>query len=88
LASKGSNAEVGQLIASIKFGCFLTPDMVSKNDARHDIGLFSPGMTQCHVWHHFLTPCLASKKLPDFNAAINCPTSANKPSSNFEGSFA
>ena len=36
---EGSNAEVGQLIAGIKFGSFLTPEMASKNDARHGIGL-------------------------------------------------
>ena len=35
---EGSNAEVGQLIAGIKFASFLTPDMASKMDARHGIG--------------------------------------------------
>ena len=34
---EGSNAEVGQVIAGMKFGSFLTPDMASKNDARHGI---------------------------------------------------
>jgi len=34
---EGSNAEVGQVIAGIKFGSFLTPDMASKNDGRHGI---------------------------------------------------
>ena len=35
---EGSKAEVGQVIAGIKFDCFLTPDMASKNDAKHGIG--------------------------------------------------
>jgi len=35
---EGSFAEAGQLIAGVKFGSFLTPDMASKNDARHGIG--------------------------------------------------
>ena len=34
---EGSFAEVGQLIADIKLVSFLTPDMASKNDARHGI---------------------------------------------------
>jgi len=59
----GSNAEVGQLIKGIKFGCFLTPDMASKKDARHGIDLFTARITRCHVWHRFLTPCLASKSI-------------------------
>jgi len=33
-----SKAEVVQLIAGTKFSSFLTPDMASKNDARHGIG--------------------------------------------------
>jgi len=40
----GSLAEVGQVVAVMKFVFFLTPDMVdmeSKNDAMHGIGLFS-----------------------------------------------
>ena len=36
---EGSNAEVVQLIAGMNFTSFLTPDMASKNDARHGIGL-------------------------------------------------
>ena len=36
---EGSFAEVGQLITYTKFVSFLTPDMASKNDARHGIGL-------------------------------------------------
>jgi len=36
---KGSNAEVVQLIAGTNFTSFLTPDMASKNDAGHSIGL-------------------------------------------------
>jgi len=32
---EGSNAEVGQLITGMKFSSFLTPDMASKNGARH-----------------------------------------------------
>jgi len=36
---EASFAEVGQLIAGINFVSFLTPDMASKNDARHGIGL-------------------------------------------------
>ena len=39
--NEGSNAEVGQLIAGMKFRIFLTPDMASKNDGRHGIGLSS-----------------------------------------------
>jgi len=35
---EGSFAEVGQVIAGIKFN-FLTPDMASKNDDRHGIGI-------------------------------------------------
>ena len=35
---EGSNAEVGLLIADITLASFLTPDMASKNDARHGIG--------------------------------------------------
>jgi len=38
---EGSFAEVVQLIAGTKFGSFLTPDIASKNDARHGIGLIS-----------------------------------------------
>ena len=34
-SSVGAYAEVGQLIASIKFVSFLTPDMASKSNARH-----------------------------------------------------
>ena len=34
---EGSFAEVGQLITYTKFVSFLTPDMASKNDARHGI---------------------------------------------------
>ena len=41
----------------------LTPVMAPKNDARHGIDLFSARITQCHVWHRFLTPCLASKSI-------------------------
>ena len=37
--SEGSNAECGQLITDMKLRSFLTPDLVSKNDARHGIGL-------------------------------------------------
>jgi len=33
---ESSNDEVGQVIAGIKLVSFLTPDMASKNDARHD----------------------------------------------------
>ena len=46
---EGPFGEVGQLIAGSKIGRFLTPDMASKNDARHGIGLFSAGITRCHV---------------------------------------
>ena len=59
--NEGSFAEVVQLITGSKFVRFLTPDMASKKDARYGIGLFSAGITRCHVWHRFLTPCLASK---------------------------
>ena len=38
LLDEGSNAKFGQLIAGMKFVHFLTPDMASKNDARHGIG--------------------------------------------------
>ena len=37
--SEGSFAEVGKIIAGIKFGSFLTPEMVSINDVRHGIRL-------------------------------------------------
>jgi len=53
--------EVGQVIAGKKSRSFLTPDMASKNDARHGIVLSIVGTTRCHVWHRFLKPCLASK---------------------------
>jgi len=33
----GSNAEVGQMIAALKYVSFLTPDMAPKHDARHGI---------------------------------------------------
>ena len=36
-ATEGLNAEVGQVIAGYNFVSFLTPDMASKNDARHGI---------------------------------------------------
>jgi len=36
--NEGLNAEVGQLIAGMKYTSFLTPDMASKNEARHGIG--------------------------------------------------
>ena len=34
---EASNAEFGQVIAAWKYSSFLTPDMASKNDARHGI---------------------------------------------------
>ena len=46
LTNKGSFAEVRQLIAGTNFTSFLTPDMASKNDARHGIGLFSASITR------------------------------------------
>ena len=58
---EGSNAKVVQLITCIKFRSFFTPDMASKNDARHDIRLFSAGITRCHIWQGFLPPCLGQK---------------------------
>jgi len=36
---EGSFAEVRQLISAWNFASFLTPDMASKNDARHGIEL-------------------------------------------------
>jgi len=36
---EASFADVGQVIAGINFVSFLTPDMASKNDARHGIRL-------------------------------------------------
>ena len=42
---EGSFAEVVQLVAGMKFRSFLTPDMASKNDARHDIDLFRARIT-------------------------------------------
>jgi len=36
---EASFAEVVQVIAGKKLGRFLTPDMASKNDARHGIGV-------------------------------------------------
>ena len=38
----------------------LMPNMASKNDEHWPIRAVS---TRCHVWHRFLTPCLASKSL-------------------------
>jgi len=58
-----SNAEVGQVFAGIKFVSFLTADMESKNDPRHDIEYINARIFRCHVWHRFLTPCLTSKTL-------------------------
>jgi len=55
--NEASNAEVGQVIAGAVFASFLTPN----NDARYGIVLFRVVATQCHVWHRFLKPCLASK---------------------------
>jgi len=50
-----------QLIAALMSGSLLTPDMASKNNARHGIGLFDVTITQCHdIWHRFLMPCLGS----------------------------
>jgi len=42
------------MIAGVNLGSFLTPDMASKNDARHGIGLFSAGITwhQVHIIYH------------------------------------
>jgi len=37
IISEGSFAEVGQMITGMKFASFLTPDMASKNYARHAI---------------------------------------------------
>jgi len=66
------------VIAGMKFTTFLTPDMASKNDARHGIGVF--------LALNKSMPCLASffdamsgvKKLPNFVPAINCTSSANE----------
>ena len=48
----GSNAEVGQLIACMKF---------VKKRCQTWHRLFSGRMTRCHVWDRFFTPYLASK---------------------------
>ena len=60
LPTEGLIAEVGQLIARIKFCSFLAPDMASKNDARHGIGLTSHWLIDAMHGIVF-TPCLASK---------------------------
>jgi len=49
MSNEGSNAEVGQLITGIKIDSFLTPEMASKNDARHGIGLTYHWTNLCHV---------------------------------------
>jgi len=36
--TEGSFAEVGHVIAGVKFDSYLTPDMATKNDTRHGIG--------------------------------------------------
>jgi len=56
---------------------FLTPDMASKNDARHGIVSFRVGTTRCHVWHRFFEAMFGFKKLTNFVPVINFPTLAN-----------
>jgi len=56
-----SFAEFGQVTAGTKLGSFLTPDMASKNDARHGIGLYYHWLTAYMSGIVFFMPCLASK---------------------------
>jgi len=58
---EGSFAEVGQVITGTKFGSFLTPDVASKNDARHGIDYSELGYCNAMSGIVFLTPFLASK---------------------------
>ena len=67
--TEASNAEVGQVIDCRKCGSFLKPNMASKNDARHGIELSQLWIIRCHVWHRFLTLCLASKSWYVFMSA-------------------
>ena len=80
--TEASFVEVGQFITGMKYSSFLTPDMASKNDARHDIDLFSAEITRCHVSMFFDTMS-GVKKLATFIPAINCPISAFEPSFKF-----
>jgi len=57
------------MIAGVNLGSFLTPDMASKNDARHGIGLFSAGITRFHVWQLF-DAMSGVKKLPNLYLGI------------------
>ena len=59
---EGSHAEVGQVIAGIKFRCFLTPDVAWKIDADKASSYPSTDLLMpCLA--SFLTPCLAPKSL-------------------------
>jgi len=90
----GSFAKVVQLITAWKFASFLTPDMASKNDARHGgkkrcrtwHRLFSARITRCHLWYHFLTPCLASKTIK-LHTRNNLPNFGKRAFIDIAGSF-
>ena len=59
---EGLHAEFGELITGLRFETFFTPNMLSKNDASRDIGIYSVRtIADAMSGHRFLTPRLASK---------------------------
>jgi len=71
---EASFAEVGQVIAGRNFVRFLTPDIASKNDARHGIDYSVLGQLDAmsgidflrHVWRQKAAKLCTSNHLPNY----------------------
>ena len=51
---------------SMNFVSFLTPDMASKNDARHGIEVSLLRVSRCHAWRQKAYNLYAANHLPNF----------------------
>jgi len=74
---EGSFVEFVELIAGIKCTTFLTPDMASKIDARHGIGLSYYWLLDA-MYGIVYDAMSGAKKLANITPAIEFPTSANE----------
>jgi len=72
-------AEVGQVIAGTLSVGFLTPNMASKNDTRHDIDESMLASPDAAMFSMFFNAMSSVKKLGKYIPAITCPTSVNGP---------
>ena len=82
--TRAANQNTAKSVMPIVLDCFLTPDMASKIDARHDIGLTRIGTTRCHAFRLAFDAISGVKKLTKFMPVITYTTSACNPLTNHE----